>query len=129
MKKPILALLLATALPLGMAMAGQAPPAKAAAARLQVTADKLEIIELLLEYGRTLDRKDYAAYGKLFAREGEWYGGGAPAKGPAAIEERMRRTFGPVAWFMARITAVIWPGRLAGPTCCCVIQRLRCSRE
>ncbi len=34
-------------------------------------------------------------YGKLFARDGEWFGGGAPAKGPKAIEERMRKTFGP----------------------------------
>ncbi|MCC7463333.1 MAG: nuclear transport factor 2 family protein [Gammaproteobacteria bacterium] len=70
-------------------------PAKNAAGRLQQVADKQEIIELLLEYGRTLDRKDYASYGRLFARDGEWVGGGAPARGPKAIEERMRKTFGP----------------------------------
>jgi hypothetical protein len=94
MKKLLLPLLAATLLPFGAAAAAE-PPAARADARLQATADKLEIIELLLEYGRTLDRKDYAAYGRLFARQGEWHGGGAPAKGPAAIEERMRKTFGP----------------------------------
>jgi hypothetical protein len=95
MKRLILASLVATLVPCGAALAADAPAKAAAEARWQQVADKQEITELLLEYGRTLDSKDYEAYGKLFAREGEWHGGGAPAKGPKAIEERMRKTFGP----------------------------------
>jgi hypothetical protein len=92
MKQWIIALAAAVVTSTGYAAAQGATQAEL---RLQQVADKQEIIELLLEYGRTLDRKDYEAYGKLFAREGEWAGGGAPAKGPKAIEERMRKTFGP----------------------------------
>lgn len=95
MKHLFLALVAAMVLPGAVVMAADAAANPASAARLQVVADKQEIIELLLEYGRTLDRKDYESYGRLFARDGEWAGGGAPAKGPKAIEERMRRTFGP----------------------------------
>jgi hypothetical protein len=79
----------------GVAVAAADTPRAPADARVQRVSDQLEIMELLLEYGRTLDRKDYAAYGKLFARDGEWIGGGPAAKGPAGIEEKMRKTFGP----------------------------------
>ncbi|MEP7312082.1 MAG: nuclear transport factor 2 family protein [Pseudomonadota bacterium] len=91
----ILTLCVAALLPCAVTYAADAPGGKTLEQRVQVAADKQEIIELLLEYGRTLDRKDYEAYGKLFARDGEWLGGGAPARGPKAIEERMRKTFGP----------------------------------
>lgn len=94
MKKLIPALCMSTLLPLAV-VATDAPAVMSHEARAQLTADKQEIIELLLEYGRTLDRKDFEAYGKLFAIDGEWVGGGAPAKGPKIIEERMRKTFGP----------------------------------
>lgn len=95
MRHLFLAMVAAMMLP-GTALLAADGASATSAARLQVLADKQEITELLLEYGRTLDSKDYESYGKLFARDGEWVGGGgAPPKGPKAIEERMRRTFGP----------------------------------
>lgn len=97
MRKYVLASLVSTLLPCALVTGcTQQAPASQDATLLREVADKQEITELLLEYGRTLDAKDYEAYGKLFARDGEWVGGGgAPAKGPQDIEERMRKTFGP----------------------------------
>jgi uncharacterized protein (TIGR02246 family) len=56
------------------------------AARLKVLEDKEEIHALMMEYGRTLDNRDFAGFAALFARDAE-YGGarGALQKGPAAI--------------------------------------------
>src|SRR5262245_21427899 len=56
------------------------------AARLRVLEDKEEIHALMMEYGRTLDNRDFAGFAALFARDAE-YGGarGALQKGPAAI--------------------------------------------
>jgi uncharacterized protein (TIGR02246 family) len=55
-----------------------------------------EIRALLAEYGATLDERDFAAFGRLFARDGEFVGGaGATARGPAevaALLERLLRT-------------------------------------
>lgn len=80
----------------GALLAFAAPAAAATEAdRLRTVQDKLEIRQLLLDYGRTLDAQDYPSYGALFARAGQWVGGGAPATGPAAIAARMARTFGP----------------------------------
>jgi SnoaL-like domain len=55
-------------------------------ARLRVLEDKQEIHALLMEYGRTLDARDFAGFERLFARDSE-YGGArnAPVKGPANI--------------------------------------------
>ena len=55
-------------------------------ARIQRVEDQQEIQRLLFEYGRTLDRGDYAAYSRLFAKDGEWVGTVGSYKGPAAIE-------------------------------------------
>ena len=64
-------------------------------ARLQVLEDREAIRELLLEYGRTLDDRDFAAFSDLFARDiGEWDGGMGVAKGPAAIQKMMEDTIG-----------------------------------
>lgn len=43
-------------------------------ARLQTLLDTEEIRALLLDYGITLDRRDLAAYSRLFARNGSWTG-------------------------------------------------------
>jgi 3-phenylpropionate/cinnamic acid dioxygenase small subunit len=64
-------------------------------ARLQALEDREAIRSLLIEYGRTLDQKDFAAFAALFAKtEGEWIGGLGSAKGQTAIRELMESTIG-----------------------------------
>lgn len=77
------ALLLATPL--------QLPAADAAmAARLQHLEDRAQIQELLVAYGATLDRHDFAAFGQLFAEDAEYVAGaGAPTRGRAAIQQQL----------------------------------------
>ena len=62
------------------------PTLAALAARLNVLEDKEEIHAAMMEYGRTLDNRDFAGFAALFSRDAE-YGGarGALQKGPAAI--------------------------------------------
>jgi uncharacterized protein (TIGR02246 family) len=64
------------------------------AARLQRVEDKEEIQTLLLDYGRHLDNRDFAAYARLFARDGEWVGGFGSVTGPANIEAFMIKNMG-----------------------------------
>jgi hypothetical protein len=55
-------------------------------ARLQLLEDKQEIHALLMEYGRTLDARDFAGFERLSANDGEFGGiGSGIVKGPAAI--------------------------------------------
>ena len=61
--------------------------------RVQHMEDQAAIERVLLEYGRTLDARDFRAYAALFAAEGEWKGGFGTFKGPKAIQEAMERTF------------------------------------
>jgi uncharacterized protein (TIGR02246 family) len=77
---------LAIVLPTGLA-AGQAPKpvAKSVEARLQALEDKDAIHALLMNYGRTLDARDFAGFEQLFARDSEYVTLGRSAKGPAAI--------------------------------------------
>lgn len=63
--------------------------ARSVPAELQELRDTKAIHALLLAYGSTLDRRDFAGFGALFTADGE-YGG---SKGPQAIAESMRRTF------------------------------------
>ena len=65
--------------------------------RVQRMEDEAAIHRLLLEYGRTLDARDFKAYAALFAAEGEWKGGFGSFKGPKAIQEAMERTFSSAA--------------------------------
>ena len=61
--------------------------------RLRVLEDKEAIRDLLLEYGRTLDTRDFKAFSELFARDvGEWNGGMGVARGPEAIHKLMEET-------------------------------------
>jgi ketosteroid isomerase-like protein len=65
------------------------------AARLQQLEDKQEIEQLLLDYGRHLDSRDFVAYGRLFAKDGEWVGGfGTASGGPAGIQVFMEKAMG-----------------------------------
>jgi ketosteroid isomerase-like protein len=64
------------------------------AARIQRLEDLEVIRAVLLEYGRTLDAHDFAAYSRLFAADGEWVGGLGSVKGPAAIQAFMEKNIG-----------------------------------
>jgi len=67
---------------------------ESAEARLQRFADKEEIQNVLLEYGRALDSRNFAAYSNLFASDGEWVGGFGSVKGPANIKAFMEKNMG-----------------------------------
>jgi uncharacterized protein (TIGR02246 family) len=64
------------------------------ATRLQRFEDKAEIEALLLDYGRHLDSRDFAAYSALFAKDGEWVGGFGTVAGPANIKAFMEKAMG-----------------------------------
>ena len=77
-----------------MLQTAQAADTPGLAARVQALEDHLAIEELLMQYGVTLDKRDFAAYSQLFAREGTWTGNIGTFKGPAAIQEAMQKAFG-----------------------------------
>jgi uncharacterized protein (TIGR02246 family) len=64
---------------------------KALVARVQRLEDIREIQNVLLDYGRFLDARDFAAYSRLFAKDGEWVGGFGTVQGPAAIQAFMEK--------------------------------------
>jgi SnoaL-like protein len=77
-------------------MVALAFPAPAAAqtsltSRVQRLEDTEAIRTLLLDYGRFLDARDFAAYSRLFAKDGEWAGGFGTVQGPAAIQAFMEK--------------------------------------
>jgi uncharacterized protein (TIGR02246 family) len=78
--------------------AAQSPRApqgsESVSARLQRFEDLEEIRALLLDYGRFLDRRDFAAYSSLFAADGEWVGGFGSVAGPKAIQAFMEKNMG-----------------------------------
>lgn len=80
-----------TPLLLAAALAAAGP---SAADRLQRMEDAEAIRNLLVDYGRTLDRRDFAAYAALFAHDGVWDGGFGAARGPAAIQAMMEKQIG-----------------------------------
>lgn len=72
------------------------PAAEAPAAleqRIRLIEDQQAIERLLLEYGRTLDNRDFAAYAALFAPTGEWQGALGVYKGPKDIQAAMEKIF------------------------------------
>ena len=73
-------LLFVVALP-AAGQASRSAESASLAARLQKFEDKEEIQNLLLDYGRHLDNRDFAAYSRLFAKDGEWVGGFGTAVG------------------------------------------------
>jgi len=67
----------------------------AAEVRLQQLEDREAIRQLLMDYGRFLDQRDFASFSQLFAeKDGEWNGGMGIAKGPQAIRKLMEETIG-----------------------------------
>lgn len=62
-------------------------------ARLKRTEDVQAIETLLVRYGRELDKRDYKAYGALFAQDGSWKGGMGSATGPEAIGKMVAAGF------------------------------------
>lgn len=63
-------------------------------ARLQRMEDIQEIGRLLVDYGRHLDRREWADYAGLFAARGVWDGGFGAATGPAEIQAMMEKQIG-----------------------------------
>ena len=57
--------------------------------------DRAAIHHLLVDYGRTLDARDFDGFAKLFARDGVYVAGGSGAQplSGAQAGEAMRRTF------------------------------------
>jgi uncharacterized protein (TIGR02246 family) len=53
--------------------------------------DRASIERLLVEYGRTLDARDFKGYSELFAKDGVWSGGMGTVQGPAAIQAFMEK--------------------------------------
>ena len=53
--------------------------------------DRAAIERLLVEYGRTLDARDFKGYSELFAKDGVWSGGMGTVQGPAAIQAFMEK--------------------------------------
>jgi ketosteroid isomerase-like protein len=64
-----------------------------AEARLRQLEDEEAIGKVLLEYGRSLDARDFSAYAALFAPEGEWKGAMGTYRGPRQIQAEMERIF------------------------------------
>jgi len=63
--------------------------------RLQKLEDREEIRQLLKDYGRFLDQRDFASFSQLFAeKDGEWNGGMGIAKGSQAVRKLMEETIG-----------------------------------
>lgn len=61
--------------------------------RLQKLEDIEEIRSLMIAYGKALDKRDFAAYGALFAKEGSWKGGMGGAIGPENIAKMVEAGF------------------------------------
>jgi uncharacterized protein (TIGR02246 family) len=73
--------------------AAAAAPTTGGDLRIQRIEDQMAIERLLVEYGRTLDNRDFAAYSRLFARDGEWRGALGAYRGPATIKATMEKIF------------------------------------
>jgi SnoaL-like protein len=74
-------------------VAHRAEGADTADARLRKVEDVQAIQSLLVHYGRELDKRDYKAYGALFAQDGSWKGGMGTGVGPDAIAKMVAAGF------------------------------------
>jgi len=69
--------------------------------RLQRVEDELAIRQVLVDYSARQDRRDYAGYAALFARDGEWVNGKTVRKGRDAIRKMLVDIYGaPPAGFV-----------------------------
>jgi hypothetical protein len=67
----------------------------ALAAKVKRFEDMQQITDLLNEYGRALDTRDFKAYSALFTKDGSWSGGmGTVTGGPPAIYDFMTSRIG-----------------------------------
>lgn len=63
--------------------------------RLQQLEDREEIRQLIMDYGKFLDQRDFASFSELFAeKDGEWIGGLGQAKSRTSIRNLMESTLG-----------------------------------
>ncbi len=62
-------------------------------ARVRRLEDVDAIHSLLVHYGRALDKRDFKAYGALFAQDGSWKGGMGTATGPDEIAKMVAAGF------------------------------------
>jgi hypothetical protein len=64
-------------------------------AKIQKLEDMQAISNVLIDYGRALDSRDFKAYSALFAKDGSWSGGlGTVSGGPQAIYDFMTSRIG-----------------------------------
>ncbi len=49
-------------------------------------------MELFAQYGASLDRRDFDAFGRLFTEDAVYGGGGTPTHGRAAIQSQLQQT-------------------------------------
>ncbi len=64
-------------------------------AKVKNLEDVQEISNVLIDYGRALDSRDFKAYSALFAKDGSWSGGlGSVSGGPQAIYDFMTSRLG-----------------------------------
>ena len=82
----------------GPVLAAQAPQKsvtkKSTEARLQELEDRQAIHELLMNYGRTLDNRDFEGFARLFTADAEYGGGKLLFKGPAEIRKWLETALG-----------------------------------
>lgn len=90
------AIMAATTLVLSLVLGGVVHTASSGATteeRLRRMEDVEAIRSLLVHYGRALDKRDFNAYGQLFAKDGSWKGGMGSATGPEAIAKMVQAGF------------------------------------
>ena len=74
-------------------LAAATPPPQSLEARIQRIDDRIAIEQLLMEYGRAVDNRDFVAFAALFTADGEWTGAQGSYRGPKQIRESMERIF------------------------------------
>jgi ketosteroid isomerase-like protein len=84
---------LATGIAATFAAAADSATPSGMTTRIQQIEDRAAIERVLLDYGRTLDTRDFAGYSHLFAEIGEWKGALGSFRGPAAIQTAMEKIF------------------------------------
>lgn len=92
-RSAFLAITAAALLSAGITTPSAAADDPALKAQLQRLLDREAIQDLLVTYGRLLDKKDLPAYSKLFAADGVWEGGIGSAKGPREIQQMLETVY------------------------------------
>jgi len=85
----VLAVGVAAVLPPRSAQAGTRGSDSLLVQRLEA---RQEIEELFAQYGASLDRRDFDAFGRLFTEDAVYGSGGTPTRGRAAIQSQLQQT-------------------------------------